>query len=155
MVLEVVAQRTCAGFVQHGSELRVVDAFTDEPFAGNPAAVAVLERFPPENRMQAIAREMHLSETAFVVPRDDTEYDLRWFTPLVEVDLCGHATLASAHVVGGAVAFHTRSGRLACSESDDGWIDMALPPTRPWRPTRRRWRRALNGAGTAAAVPMW
>jgi len=111
--------------------LRVVDAFTDEPFAGNPAAVAVLERFPPDNRMQAIAREMHLSETAFVVPRDDTEYDLRWFTPLVEVDVCGHATLASAHVVGGATPFHPRSGRLACSESDDGWIDMALPPDPP------------------------
>src|SRR6478672_6713595 len=101
--------------------LRVVDAFTDEPFAGNPAAVTVLDEFPPDDRMQAIAREMNLSETAFVVPRDDGEHDLRWFTPMVEVDLCGHATLAAAHVLGGAAAFHTRSGRLACSQNDDGW----------------------------------
>src|SRR5947209_11489792 len=114
--------------------LRVVDAFTDEPFAGNPAAVAVLERFPPDNRMQAIAREMHLSETAFVVPRDDSEYDLRWFTPLVEVDLCGHATLASAHVVwqtghaspGKPLRFHTRSGMLTAAQDGD-WIELDFP----------------------------
>ena len=111
--------------------LRVVDAFTDEPFAGNPAAVALVDAFPTDERMQAIAREMNLSETAFVVPRNDSEHDLRWFTPLVEVDLCGHATLASAHVLGGTAAFHTRSGRLACTVSDDGWIDMALPSDPP------------------------
>jgi predicted PhzF superfamily epimerase YddE/YHI9 len=111
--------------------LRVVDAFTDAPFSGNPAAVTVVDGFPADDRMQAIAREMNLSETAFVVRRDDGEYDLRWFTPVVEVDLCGHATLAAAHVLGGVAAFHTRSGRLACSESDDGWIDMVIPPDPP------------------------
>jgi len=81
-------------------ELRItqVDAFTSLPFAGNPAAVCVLET-PREDRfLQDVAREMNLSETAFLVERKEG-YDLRWFTPAVEVDLCGHATLASAHVL--------------------------------------------------------
>lgn len=82
-------------------QLTVVDAFTVRAFAGNPAAVAILDRFPSEQRMQLIARELNLSETAFVVrstSRD--EHELRWFTPTVEVDLCGHATLAAAHLLG-------------------------------------------------------
>jgi PhzF family phenazine biosynthesis protein len=108
-------------------DLTVVDSFTDRPFAGNPAAVAIVDAFPDEDRMQAIAREMNLSETAFVVPRADGSYDLRWFTPTVEVDLCGHATLASAHVLGGAGAFHTRSGELRCAPAGDGWIEMDFP----------------------------
>jgi predicted PhzF superfamily epimerase YddE/YHI9 len=108
-------------------ELTVVDAFTDRPFAGNPAAVAVLERFPDEARMQAVALEMNLSETAYVIPRADGSHDLRWFTPSVEVDLCGHATLASAHVLGGDARFHTKSGELVCSRGDDGWIEMDFP----------------------------
>src|SRR5580704_14809662 len=117
-------------------DLTVVDSFTDRPFAGNPAAVAVVDAFPDEARMQAIAREMNLSETAFVVPRADGSYDLRWFTPTVEVDLCGHATLASAHVLGGTGTFHTRSGQLVCSPADDGWIEMDFPadPTTPAEP---------------------
>src|SRR5215469_8459011 len=102
-----------------GLVLTVVDAFTDRPFAGNPAAVAVVDRFPDEDRMQAVAREMNLSETAFVAPRPDGDHDLRWFSPTVEVDLCGHATLASAHVLGGAAHFHTRSGALVCTPADD------------------------------------
>lgn len=112
-------------------QLRVVDAFTDRPFSGNPAAVAVIDKFPPDDRMQAIASEMNLSETAFAVRRTDADYDLRWFTPTIEVDLCGHATLATAHVLGGTVTFHTRSGSLACA-SREGWIEMAFPalPTR-------------------------
>jgi predicted PhzF superfamily epimerase YddE/YHI9 len=108
-------------------DLTVVDSFTDRPFAGNPAAVAVLDSFPDEDRMQAIAREMNLSETAFVVARTDGSYDLRWFTPTVEVDLCGHATLASAHVLGGSGTFHTRSGELVCAPAGDGWIEMDFP----------------------------
>ena len=108
-------------------ELTVVDSFTDRPFAGNPAAVAVLGAFPDEARMQAVAREMNLSETAFVVPRPDGSHDLRWFTPSVEVDLCGHATLASAHVLGGTARFHTRSGELVCTPAADGWIEMDFP----------------------------
>jgi predicted PhzF superfamily epimerase YddE/YHI9 len=81
--------------------------------------------------MQAIAREMSLSETAFVVARYDGDYDLRWFTPTLEVDLCGHATLASAHVVGGTPRFHTRSGPLTCAVQSDGWIEMDFPSDRP------------------------
>jgi predicted PhzF superfamily epimerase YddE/YHI9 len=108
-------------------DLTVVDAFTDEPFRGNPAAVAVVDRFPDAARMQAVARVMNLSEPAFVGRRADGDHDLRWFTPTVEVDLCGHATLASAHVLGGAARFHTRSGVLACSAGREGWIEMDFP----------------------------
>lgn len=118
-------------------ELTVVDAFTDRPFSGNPAAVAVLEAFPVEALMQAVAGEMNLSETAFVVRRRDRDYDLRWFTPSVEVELCGHATLAATHVLGfsgggahvspGTVRFHTRSGVLTCTSDASGWIEMDFP----------------------------
>ena len=113
-------------------ELTVVDAFTTEPFTGNPAAVTILEAFPDDIRMQAVAREINLSETAFIVRRADGDHDLRWFTPTVEVELCGHATLASAHVLGGSGRFHTRSGLLVCRTVDDDWIEMDLsadPPT--------------------------
>src|SRR6516165_6796187 len=107
-----------------GIHLTVVDAFTNQPFAGNPAAVAVLDRFPAEDRMQAIAREMNLSETAFAVPRPDGDHDLRWFSPAVEVDLGGHAPLAAPPVLRRSARFHTRSGLLACTAADDGWIEM-------------------------------
>lgn len=111
-----------------------VDAFTDTPYAGNPAAVCVLPSFPDEDRMLAIAREMNLSETAFVVRREGASFDLRWFTPTVEVDLCGHATLASAHLLweDGAcapqetIAFATRSGEL-CAVRDGEWIELDFP----------------------------
>lgn len=103
-----------------------VDAFASEVFAGNPAAVMPLEAFPDAALLQAIAAENNLSETAFLVARDDG-YDLRWFTPEVEVDLCGHATLASAHVLfehrgfaGERICFHTRSGLLKVYRSDRG-----------------------------------
>ncbi len=112
-------------------DLTVVDSFTDRPFAGNPAAIAVVDAFPDDVRMQSIAGEMHLSETAFVVPRGDGAYDLRWFTPEVEVDLCGHATLAAAHVLGGTGTFHTRSGALVCTPAADGWIEMDFPADPP------------------------
>jgi len=108
-------------------DLTVVDSFTDRPFSGNPAAVAAVDAFPDEPRMQAVAREMNLSETAFVVARPDGSHDLRWFTPSVEVDLCGHATLAAAHVLGGAGRFHTCSGELVCTPAEDGWIEMDFP----------------------------
>jgi PhzF family phenazine biosynthesis protein len=112
-------------------DLTVVDSFTDRPFTGNPAAIAVVDGFPDEARMQDIAREMHLSETAFVVSRPDGSHDLRWFTPTVEVDLCGHATLAAAHVLGGTGTFHTRSGALVCTPAGDGWIEMDFPADPP------------------------
>ena len=110
-----------------------VDAFTAVPFAGNPAAVCVLPAPRSDDWMRNVAVEMNLSETAFLHPVSDG-YNLRWFTPAVEVDLCGHATLASAHVLWEdghiepeAVArFHTRSGLLTCERRGD-WIEMDFP----------------------------
>ena len=100
-----------------------VDAFADRPLTGNPAAVMPLERWLDDQVMQAIAGENNLSETAFTVPSDsdDADFDLRWFTPAAEVDLCGHATLASGHVLmtGASVRFSTRSGVLIVSRRDD------------------------------------
>jgi PhzF family phenazine biosynthesis protein len=118
-----------------GQEISVVDAFTDRPFAGNPAAVCVLEQPADEGWMRAVAREMNLSETAFLHPEADG-FRLRWLTPAVEVDLCGHATLASAHVLweNGVLApraearFHTRSGMLTAVRSDSR-IVLDLPAT--------------------------
>jgi predicted PhzF superfamily epimerase YddE/YHI9 len=108
-------------------DLVVVDAFTDTPFTGNPAAVTFLPSFPDDLWMQRVAGEMNLSETAFVVPRPDGDHDLRWFTPAAEVDLCGHATLATAHLLGGAARFHTRSGILETRPGAAGLIEMDFP----------------------------
>ncbi|OGW33058.1 MAG: oxidoreductase [Nitrospirae bacterium GWC2_56_14] len=110
-----------------------VDAFTDRAFAGNPAAVCLLDGPRDERWMQNVAREMNLSETAFLSLRSDG-YDLRWFTPTAGVDLCGHATLASAHVLWEeeildkqeTARFHTRSGLLSATRKD-GWIEMDFP----------------------------
>ncbi|HET6566342.1 MAG TPA: PhzF family phenazine biosynthesis protein [Rhodothermales bacterium] len=115
-----------------------VDAFTDSPFAGNPAAVCILPGWREETWLQAVAREMNLSETAFLVPRPDHDFDLRWFTPAVEVDLCGHATLASAHVLWSTrvlkpkseARFHTRSGLLTARKSRK-WIILDFPAAPP------------------------
>ncbi len=100
-----------------------VDAFADKAFAGNPAAVMPLTEWLPDATLQAIAAENNLSETAFTVPREaeDADYDLRWFTPTVEVDLCGHATIASGHVLisGTRVRFKTRSGILTVTRDGD------------------------------------
>lgn len=102
-------------------QLTLVDAFASRPFTGNQAAVAVLDRWPDDTTMQQVAAELGWAETAFTVPRPDGDWDLRWFTPAVEVDLCGHATLATAHVLGGTARFHTRSGVLDCRpEAADG-----------------------------------
>lgn len=113
-----------------------VDAFAERPLTGNPAAVMPLEEWLDDATLQAIAAENNLSETAFTVPsqRDDADYDLRWFTPTVEVDLCGHATLASGHVLltGDKVRFATRSGVLTVTrESGLLWLD--LPASRVTR----------------------
>jgi PhzF family phenazine biosynthesis protein len=110
--------------------IRVVDAFTDRAFAGNPAGVCVVERWPDAPWMQRIAAELNLSETAFARPRPDGDWDLRWFTPTVEVDLCGHATLATAHalaedeLIDDVVRFHTRSGVLTVRVGDDVTLDF-------------------------------
>lgn len=118
-----------------GRRIVQVDAFTDRAFAGNPAAVCILEEDAPAEWMQDVAREMNLSETAFLLRSPDpAAYHLRWFTPKVEVDLCGHATLASAHVlwedghvqVEQQVRFLTRSGVLT-AQLGDGWIAMDFP----------------------------
>ncbi|MGN6155975.1 MAG: PhzF family phenazine biosynthesis protein [Sphingomicrobium sp.] len=107
-----------------------VDAFAEAPLSGNPAAVMPLEQWLDDGLMQAIAAENNLSETAFAVPSnaDGADYDLRWFTPATEVDLCGHATLASAHVLitGERIRFATRSGVLTVSREDD-LLKLDLP----------------------------
>ena len=119
--------------------MRIVDAFTAERFRGNPAAVCVLREERPDDWLAAVAREMNLSETAFLQRRPDG-WSLRWFTPAVEVDLCGHATLASAHVLwedGLAAAaetlrFHTRSGVLTARREARGIVlDFPSEPAAP------------------------
>lgn len=123
-----LARRGCAHTVADvAPPITIVDAFTDRAFAGNPAAVCLLATAAPEEWMQAVAAEMNLSETAFVVPRSDGDHDLRWFTPTTEVDLCGHATLASAHVLGRTACFHTRGGTLTCRPGAGGTIEMDFP----------------------------
>jgi PhzF family phenazine biosynthesis protein len=112
----------------------IVDAFTDSAFKGNPAGVCVLQGPRDDGWRQDVAREMNLSETAFLEKRPDGSYTLRWFTPAVEVDLCGHATLASAHILwesgqlapGERAVFHTRSGILSAVQQGD-WIEMDFP----------------------------
>lgn len=114
-----------------------IDAFTDQPFRGNPAAVCLLDRERDAQWMQNVAAEMNLSETAFLLPRDG-DFSLRWFTPAAEVDLCGHATLASAHalwqekLLDGEARFHTRSGLLKARRDGD-WIELDFPATREQR----------------------
>lgn len=111
-----------------------VDAFASRPLTGNPAAVMPLERWLDDSQMQAIAAENNLAETAFTVPSgsDDADYDLRWFTPSVEVNLCGHATLAAAHVLihSEPVRFSTRSGILTVSRRGD-LLELDMPAAPP------------------------
>jgi len=117
------------------NSLLQIDAFTDRPFAGNPAAVCLLVQAGNADWMQAVAAEMNLSETAFVRPLDDG-FELRWFTPAIEVELCGHATLAAAHALWNEgvvnqsqpIRFHTKSGALTCAQ-DDNFIELDFPAT--------------------------
>ena len=114
-----------------------VDSFTDTPFKGNPAAICVLPEAQDASWLQNVAREMNLSETAFLVRTGDT-FNLRWFTPVSEVDLCGHATLAAAHVLweeghladNEVAKFDTLSGRLEARRAGD-WIEMDFPSEEP------------------------
>ena len=136
--------------------LAQVDAFADAPFTGNPAAVCLLPGPRDPAWMSAVAREMNLAETAFLVRRPDRSYDLRWFTPAVEVRLCGHATLASAHVLWerGLLAstevakFHTLSGTLTATRMSDGLIELDFParPSTPIPPP--------EGLAEALGAPM-
>jgi len=116
-------------------QLYQVDAFAEKPFTGNPAAVLILESPRPDQWMQSLAAEMKHSETAFLLPENDG-YRLRWFTPAAEVDLCGHATLASAHILfetgrlapSAEARFFTRSGLLTARQNN-GWIELNFPAT--------------------------
>ena len=142
--------------------LFLVDAFTAEPFAGNPAAVCLLEpgaeaglaepKAPTRPGCRRVAAEMNLSETAFLRPGPEPGvYGLRWFTPTVEVELCGHATLASAHVLwsegragaGEPIRFATASGPLAARPGADGtiWLDFPATPAEPVAARPRGWSR--------------
>ncbi len=122
-----------------------VDAFTSELFSGNPAAVCPVQAWLDDDLLQAIAGENNLSETAFIMPggTNGEDYSLRWFTPTVEVDLCGHATLASAFVIFNklghdrdTVSFSSRSGRLEVERGDDGVLSLNFPalPVMPIEP---------------------
>lgn len=123
-------------------KLYQVDAFTQRRFHGNPAAVVPMEVFPPDEKLQAIAQENNLAETAYFVPRPSgpADFHLRWFTPEVEVDLCGHATLATAHILWTEmgfskpeIVFDSRSGPLRVRRDPEGRIELDFPaaPARP------------------------
>ncbi len=130
-----------------------VDAFASRAFAGNPAAICILSSPAPEDWMRDVAREMNLSETAFLVPKDDG-FNLRWLTPTTEVALCGHATLASAHLLWETgvlradeqARFHTLSGLLTADRKGD-WIELDFPakPEEASNP----WDELVNGLGIA------
>ncbi|UQX00147.1 PhzF family phenazine biosynthesis protein [Streptomyces sp. RerS4] len=116
--------------------IRIVDAFTDRPFQGNPAGVLLLDAFPDDAWLQRVAAEVNLSETAFahpLPPGGDADWALRWFTPTAEVDMCGHGTLATAHVLReadlarGTVRFAARCGVLITRAAEDGTITMDFP----------------------------
>ena len=119
-----------------------IDAFAEAPFTGNPAGVCPLATPLPASLMQQLAAENNLAETAFIMPRAGAlaEYDIRWFTPAVEIDLCGHATLASAHVLfahlgmtGPEVTFHSQSGPLRVTRESSGRLTLDFPARPPQR----------------------
>jgi PhzF family phenazine biosynthesis protein len=141
------------------TELRLVqvDAFADRPFTGNPAAVMPLEAWLPDEVLQAIALENNLSETAFTIPAQggDADYELRWFTPTTEVVLCGHATLASGHVLIGersCIRFRTRrAGLLEVARNGEGY-EMSLPA---WKPEPKPLPEVLAALGCEARETLW
>jgi PhzF family phenazine biosynthesis protein len=131
-----------------------VDAFVTGPLTGNPAAVMPLEKWLDDALMQAIAVENNLSETAFVVPseRADADYDLRWFTPAAEAEMCGHATIAAGHVLitGAPVRFSTQSGILVVTRSDE-LLELDLPAARLTETREPELMRALG----LPDAPIW
>jgi PhzF family phenazine biosynthesis protein len=136
-----------------------VDAFADRPFTGNPAAVMPLDAWLPDETLQAIALENNLSETAFTIPdtTGEADYELRWFTPAVEVVLCGHATFASGHVLIGdrdKVRFRTRKAGLleVARGAASGRYEMSLPA---WRPDPRPLPRVVAALGCEAIETLW
>jgi PhzF family phenazine biosynthesis protein len=141
------------------NELRIVqvDAFADRPFTGNPAAVMPLDAWLSDETLQAIASENNLSETAFTVPAEgDADYELRWFTPTTEVVLCGHATLASGHVLmhGDRIRFRTRRAgmlEVARASGGDGYA-MSLPA---WKPEPKPLPRIVEALGCTPVETLW
>jgi predicted PhzF superfamily epimerase YddE/YHI9 len=140
------------------TELRLVqvDAFADRPFTGNPAAVMPLDAWLPDDILQAIAMENNLAETAFTIPADgdEADYELRWFTPATEVVMCGHATLASGHVLltGGRVRFRTRNAGILTVARDGEGYAMSLPA---WAPSARALPRVVAALGGAPLETLW
>ncbi|HEY5710908.1 MAG TPA: PhzF family phenazine biosynthesis protein [Allosphingosinicella sp.] len=141
------------------TELRFVqvDAFADRPFAGNPAAVMPLDAWLPDDVLQAIAMENNLSETAFTIRSEDGEadYELRWFTPAVEVVLCGHATLASGHVLIGdrdRIRFRTRRAGMLEVAKEGGRYAMSLPA---WKADPKPLPEVLAALGCQARETLW
>lgn len=143
-----------------------VDAFTSQPFSGNPAAVCILEEEISSETMLRVAAEMNLSETAFVQPMaDDGTRKLQWFTPAVEVPLCGHATLATAHVLlrergeTGPLRFDTLSGILTVEEEEEKWLRMDFPADPPKKAPAPEGLLAALGcptdSPTAESVKLW
>lgn len=139
----------------------IVDAFTDKQFGGNSAAVVILDAWLPEQQMLRIAAENNLSETAFLLPlaqnSDEIAYEIRWFSPITEIDFCGHATLASAHVIfyqmkfNGTIRFVTREvGELSVNQLPDGQIEMQFPNQQP-RPIDEIPSALLEGLSIAPA----
>jgi PhzF family phenazine biosynthesis protein len=119
-------------------KINVVDAFTESNFTGNPAAVIITENWLPEALMQSIAAENNLSETAFVKKLNSQDYQIRWFSPITEIDFCGHATLAASFVIFAknkplkAINFFAKAvGHLSVIEADNGYIQMSFPNTSP------------------------
>ncbi|MBA3676707.1 MAG: PhzF family phenazine biosynthesis protein [Sphingosinicella sp.] len=139
------------------TDLRLVqvDAFADRPFTGNPAAVMPLDQWLPDEVMQRIAMENNLSETAFTIPTiGDADYELRWFTPTTEVVLCGHATLASGHVLieGDRIRFRTRNaGNLEVARDGEGY-QLTLPA---WRPEPKPLPEIVEALGVRAIETLW
>jgi PhzF family phenazine biosynthesis protein len=137
--------------------LHQVDAFADRPFSGNPAAVVPLDCWLPDATLQAIAMENNLSETAFTIPSADADadYELRWFTPATEVVLCGHATLASGHVLLGdrdRIRFRTRrAGMLEVARQGDGYA-LTLPA---WKPEPKPLPAVLAALGARDKPTLW
>ncbi|MBB1486104.1 PhzF family phenazine biosynthesis protein [Oceanospirillum sediminis] len=121
--------------------INIVDAFTEERFKGNSAAVIISEKWLPEALMQSIAIENNLSETAYLVKADDDSYAIRWFSPITEIDFCGHATLASASVIFSdnpeitEIIFSAKAvGKMIITKKDDGYIQMNFPNRKPHVP---------------------
>jgi len=137
-----------------------VDAFADRPFTGNPAAVMPLEAWLPDETLQAIAEENNLSETAFTVPdaSGESDYELRWFTPTDEIKLCGHATLASGHVLmkgakeDGRIRFRTRQAGMLEVVRDGAGYRLSLPA---WKPEPRPLPDVIASLGVEARETLW